>query len=270
MEPTTAGGCVTIDRVAAHAGEGIATIVLSHPGKLNALSVRMWRELHACVSQLAADDEVRAIVVRGADGHFAAGADIEEFPVERGTEAALRHYHNDIIAPALDALAGCRHPTVALIEGVCVGGGLEIAAHCDLRIAGEASRFGIPINQLGFSMAPGELRGVLGLVGRAVALELLLEGRIFGAHEAREKGLLTRVTRERDAAAEAYAAARRIAAGAPLAARINKMLIRRMTPQAEPLTESEWVAAFAYWDSHDHREGVAAFLEKRVPNFRGH
>ncbi|GAB3626320.1 enoyl-CoA hydratase [Pandoraea terrae] len=266
MSGTSAGAVRRDDSALA---DGIVTLSLSNPGKLNAISAAMWQALREMAVALDVDERVRVIVVRGEDGNFAAGADIEEFPVQRGSYDALRHYHGEIIGPALDALAACRHPTVALIEGVCVGGGLEIAAHCDLRIAGEGSRFGVPINKLGFPMAPGELRGVLALAGRATVLEILLEGRVFGAAEAQEKGLLTRVAADMDVADAAYAAARRIAAGAPLAARINKQLIARLSPPVPPLSEAEWQAAFAYWNSDDHREGVEAFLAKRAPRFTG-
>lgn len=248
----------------------IALVTLSHPGKLNAISVAMWQALAAGFGRLAEDRTVRCVIVRGEGGNFAAGADIGEFPQVRRDEATVRTYHNDTLAPALAAIAACPHPTIAAIEGVCVGGGLEIACHCDLRIAAADSRFGVPINRLGFPMAPGELRGLLALAGRAVTLEILLEGRVFDAAEARAKGLLTRVVPPGQVADETMATARRIAAGAPLAARINKATIARLSPQPAPLTEQELAAHFAYAGSHDHAEGVEAFLARRPPKFHGH
>ncbi|SOY82875.1 putative Enoyl-CoA hydratase/isomerase [Cupriavidus taiwanensis] len=246
-----------------------ATVTLAHAGKLNAISAQMWRELAAGFARLSADNSLRCVVVRGADGNFAAGADIAEFPAERGDEAAVRHYHMATIAPALAAVAQCTHPTVAMIEGVCVGGGLEIACHCDLRIAASDSRFGVPINRLGFPMAPGELQGLLALAGRAATLEILLEGRVFDAPEAREKGLLTRVVEPAALAAEVDATVRRIAAGAPAAARINKATIHRLAPSPAPLSPADLDAHFAYAEGADHAEGVAAFLARRPPHFRG-
>lgn len=245
----------------------IATVILSNPGKLNAIDRSMWDGLTRSFGLLSADDSLRCVIVRGDGGNFAAGADIEEFSTVRSTYAQGVAYHTSTMANALDAIAGCKHPTIAAIDGVCVGGGLEIACACDLRIASRSSRFGIPINRLGFPLAPGELQGLLQLVGKAVALELLLEGRVFDADEAKEKRLLHRIVD--DVQSEARMAAERIAQGAPLAARMNKLLARRLSPEPEPLTEQELRAAFSFLDSHDYREGVQAFLDKRKPDFTG-
>jgi enoyl-CoA hydratase len=255
---------IKIDRL-----DAVATVTLNNPGKLNAISVAMWQALEKAFIGFSADESLRCIIVRGADGNFAAGADISEFARVRGTPDQLRVYHGQTIANALQAIGECLHPTVALIEGVCVGGGLEIAAQCDLRIAAASSRFGAPIHKLGFAMAPDELRGLISLVGRATTLEILLEGRMLDALEAREKGLVTRVVVDDRVADEARATAARIAEMAPLANRITKRLARRLSPTASPLAEAEFDECFAYWDSQDHREGIAAFLEKRPPKFRG-
>lgn len=129
------------------------------------------------------------------------------------------------------------------------------------------SRFGIPINRLGFSLAPDELQQLLQLVGKATTLEILLEGRVFDAAEAKDKGLLTRVAA--DAQDDARQTAERIARGAPLAARMNKQLARRLSPMPEPLTENELSNAFALLASQDYREGVQTFLARRDPVFLG-
>jgi enoyl-CoA hydratase len=245
----------------------IATVTLSNPGKLNAITLSMWESVAHRFQLLSGDESLRCVIVRGEGNNFAAGADIEEFPRERRTYSQGIAYHTKSITNALNAIANCLHPTIAAIDGVCVGGGLEIACACDLRIASHSSRFGIPINRLGFPLAPDELQGLLQLVGKATALEILLEGRLFGADEAKEKRLVQRVVD--DVHDEARVAAGRIAQGAPLAARMNKLLARRLCPQPEPLTEQELRAAFAFLDSHDYREGVQAFLDKRKPHFTG-
>lgn len=247
--------------------EQIATVTLSNPGKLNALNVAMWEALAAAFAALSEDDSLRCVLVRGADGNFAAGADVEEFSSVRATLADGMRYHTETIARTLAAIADCIHPTVAAIEGVCVGGGLEIACACDLRIAAPSSRFGIPINRLGFPLAPGELQHLLQLVGKATALEILLEGRVFDAAEAKDKGLIQRIAA--DVPAEAARTAQRIAQGAPLAARRNKQLVRRLAPAPEPLTEQELLDAFSFLASQDYREGVQSFLAKRQPVFSG-
>jgi enoyl-CoA hydratase len=246
---------------------GVATVTLSHRGKLNAIDVAMWHALRDAFNALSTQTELRCVIVCGADGNFAAGADIEEFPAMRTTAQQGMHYHEDVIAPALQAIVECLHPTVAAIDGVCVGGGLEIACACDLRIAAPDARFGIPINRLGFSLAPRELQGLLQLIGKARTLEILLEGRVFSAAEAVEKGLVQRVAEDVHGAANE--AATRIAKGAPLAARANKQMVRRLTPQTAPLDAAELQAAFSILDSDDYREGVQSFIARRDPSFQG-
>lgn len=247
--------------------ERIASVTLSNPGKLNALDVQAWFELRRVFDRLSADNELRCVILRGADGNFAAGADIEEFPVVRSTTEQGIRYHTEMIADTLHAISHCQHPTIAAIEGVCVGGGLELASVCDLRFAQPSSRFGIPINRLGFPLAPGEMTGLLQLVGKAGTLEILLEGRVFDAAEAMQKGLLHRIVD--DVPGEAWRSALRIAQGAPLAARMNKKLVRRLSPATEPLTEAEIRDAFSFLESADYREGVTSFLAKTKPAFTG-
>ena len=246
----------------------IATVVLSNPEKLNALSFAMWIRLGEVMRELEADDGLRCIVLRGAGVKaFAAGADIAEFETVR-TNARVAKDYGDKIEGTMRAVAECRHPTVAMIHGVCVGGGLEIASQCDLRICGASSRFGIPINKLGLVVGYGEMGALIDLVGRATALEILLEGRVFGAAEAKEKGLINRVVADAEVEAEALAAAARIAAGAPLVARWHKKFARRLA-DPRPLSEAERDEGYACFDSEDYRIGFKAFLAKRKPQFKG-
>ena len=245
----------------------IATVTLATPGKMNALAVASWEAVKAAFDDLAGNGHVRAIVLRGSGGNFAAGADISEFTTVRSNVEQGTRYHEETVKGALTAIAECPIPTVAMIEGACVGGGLEMACSCDLRIAATSSRFGVPINRLGFPLAHSELQGMLGLVSRSVALEILLEGRVFGSAEAYAKGLLTRVVDDADVEKEAYATAARIAAGSPMAARANKRWIRRLAPLQQPLSAAEIREHFAFFDSADYREGVRAFLAKKTPDF---
>ncbi len=246
----------------------IATVALNNPERLNALNKAMWARLGETMRELSADDALRCIVVRGAgEKAFAAGADIAEFAGERTDSKQAKPYGN-LIHETMQSIARCRHPTVAMIRGACVGGGLEIAAMCDLRVAGQSSRFGIPVNKLGLTMAYGELMGLLALVGKAVALEILLEGRVFDANEAYRKGLVNRVVPDDQVEEEAYATARRIAEGAPLVNRWHKQFIERLAVRAQVKPE-EWDEGFACFDTADYKEGVAAFLAKRKPDFKG-
>ena len=245
----------------------IVTLTLNNPGKLNAINLGMWQQLAENMAKIAVDRSIRCIVIRGAGQEaFAAGGDLEEFVTGRATLEQALHYH-DQVASALNAIADCPHPTVALIQGACIGGGLEIAGVCDLRISGESARFGAPINKLGFSMYPGEMEGLLKLAGAAVMKEILLEGRILTATEAYEKGLVTRVVPDALSEEEAYATARRICAGAPLVAGWHKQWIRRLQ-SGRPLNDEEKAASFAFLDTEDYQEGLAAFLEKRKPQFK--
>jgi enoyl-CoA hydratase/carnithine racemase len=246
----------------------IATLVLNRPEKLNAMTKPMWRALGEAMEGLSADDDLRCVVLRGAGGKaFSPGNDISEFETERSNPEQAKAY-GEILHRTLGALSGCRHPTVALIEGICVGGGLEIAALCDMRICGESSRFGVPINRLGLVMAYPEVDGLRRLVGRAATLEILLEGRVFDAAESKDKGLVNRVVPDERVEAEAMETARRIAAGAPLVARWHKQFLARLEDPA-PLSEAELDEGYDCYATEDFQIGYRSFLEKTRPAFKG-
>jgi len=248
--------------------EGIVTVVLNRPEKLNALNKAMWQGLDDAFARLDPDESVRAIVLRGAgERAFAPGADIGEFESQRSNAAQARAY-GTVMHAVMRRIDECRHPTVAMIHGLCVGGGLEIAMLCDIRVAGEGSRFGVPINRIGVTMGYPEISALIALVGRSVALEILLEGRVFGAAEALAKGLVTRVVPDDKVEEEAYAAARRVAAGAPLVNRWHKKFARRVL-DPRPLSAEEFDEPYLTFDTQDFQNGFRSFLAKRTPVFEG-
>ena len=246
--------------------QGVARVCVSHPGKLNALSVAMWHELRQAFEVLSAPGCLaRVVVVHGENHVFAAGGDIEEFPQFRFDPERLRAFHEETVAPALQALLNCPLPVIAQIEGACVGGGLEIAACCDIRIAGEGSRFGIPIAKLGFPLAPLEAQMVSRVLPLPLLAELLLEARLLDAAEALARGLVHRVVPDGEVSEEALRSAQRMATLSPQAARLNKITLRQLA--AGGPTPEQRRAHYAYADSAEHREGLAAFLEKRPARF---
>ena len=247
---------------------GVAWLTFNRPAARNAMTHGMYDRLGELCAQVNRDPSVRVLLLRGAgEKAFSAGADIEEFPRTRLDKKNAEAYGR-VTHRAMQAVATSRHPTLALIQGACVGGGLELASVCDMRVCGEGSRFGAPINRLGLVMSYGELGGLVALAGRAVALEIVLEGRIFGAQEALQKGLVNRVVDDATVVEEGYATARRIAQGAPLVARWHKRFVQRLADPA-PLTEADMNEAYDCFDTEDFRIGYQAFLAKKRPAFVG-
>ena len=246
----------------------IATVVLNRPQKLNALTRSMWGELGDTVWALSQDAGVRCIILRGAgERAFSPGNDISEFETQRSSKAQAIEY-GKVMHGTAEKLATCATPIVAQIHGICVGGGLELASLADIRICGTSSRFGAPIKNLGLVMAYAEMGPLVRLVGRSVALEILLEGRVFDAAEAKDKGLVTRIVPDDQVAAEARASAERIAEGAPLVARWHKKFAKRLA-EGGPLTAAESDECFDCFDTEDFRIGYSAFLAKKKPEFVG-
>jgi enoyl-CoA hydratase/carnithine racemase len=246
----------------------IAKLTLNQPAKLNAVNNAMWRRLREIFAELDADLDLRCIVLTGmGERAFSVGADISEFEANRSTVDQARRYHERTHA-AMQAILQCRHPVIAQIRGLCVGGGLELATVCDLRICGASARFGIPVKRLGLVISYTELKPLLELVGPANALEVLLEGRMYGADEALRMGLVNRVVEDAELEGEIAATAARIAEGAPLVARWHKKFTRRLM-QPEPLSEQEMDESFACFGTEDFRVGFQAFLAKGTPVFRG-
>ncbi len=248
--------------------DGIATLAIDNPARRNALDLEMWRAIPAITAMLAADERVRALVVRGAgEGTFASGADIAEFETVRADSAGGRAYEaaNE---EAFHALARVPQPTIAMIRGFCLGGGFGLALACDLRMAATDAVFGIPAGRLGVGYPPGAMRLVVQAVGPVAAKDLFFTARRLDAEAALRLGVVREVVAPEALEDETLALARTIAANAPLTLRAAKAAIDAVSgvgdPSADPVALSQ-----ACFDSEDYREGRAAFLGKRAPVFRG-
>lgn len=255
---------------------GVVHVTLRHTGRLNAMSRPMWRQLRSVFESIQRNADARCVLIEGEGGAFCAGGDISEYPGFRFDAAALRDFHENDVWGGLNAMLACDVPIVASISGTCMGAGVEIASCCDIRIAGNAARFGAPIAKLGFPMAPREAQLVAGAVGDVTARQMLLEAATFTAPEMLARGFLSRVVADDYVAAEALCSAQRVAALAPQAARMNKQTFRMLkvplAPNGQALSAIESIVnsaadPYAYADSAEHREGIAAFLSKRAPVF---
>ena len=248
----------------------IGWMIFNNPERRNAVSLDMWAAIPDVLSAFEADPEVRVVVFTGAgDKAFVSGADISQFEAERSDSTAEARY-SGASAKANAAMAGLSKPTIAMIRGYCIGGGMAVALTCDLRICEEGSRFAIPAARLGLGYGFAGVRALIDLVGPAIAKEIFFTARQFSADEALRVGLVNRVTSpgELEPLVREYAAM--IAANAPLTVRAAKMAAREALrdPDKRRIAEVE-AAVAACFDSADFKEGRTAFMEKRKPVFRG-
>lgn len=251
-------------------------VVIDHPGKFNAMSRSMWRDLRTVFDYLQQQSDLRCVLVSGSAGHFCAGGDISEYPDFRFDAGQLRQFHEDEVWGGLQAMLDCDVPIVAQIEGNCMGAGVEITSCCDVRLGAASSRFGAPIARLGFAMAAREAALVSRAVGDSMARAMLLSAEVFDAARMLECGFLTHCVADAQLQADANALVQRQIRLAPQAARAHKRTLRAMNSplalvqQAQQATNSvalEGLRAFAYADTLEHREGITAFLQKRPPEF---
>src|SRR5215471_14644825 len=235
----------------------VATITINRPAQRNAINYAMWLELKRLAGEVETDDAIRVLIIRGAgEEAFSAGADISEFETRRNDSSQARVY-SEAFDGALDAIWDLGKPVIAMIQGFCVGGGLELACCADLRIAAEGSRFGIPTARLGVLVGYREMRRLLQLVGTGGASEILLAGRILGPEDALRLGLITRIVPAAEIEQEVHRLAQDIGGMSPLIHRWHKRIMRTVlkNPALANLTPEEEALAFASFDTEDFQEG---------------
>lgn len=249
----------------------VATVTLNRPEQRNAISYEMWREIGAAASRLSRDGAVRCVVFRGAgDVAFSAGADIKDFPRHRHDSKSAAQYA-EAAEGAMDAVERMPQPTVAMVRGYCVGGGLELASCTDIRVASEGSKFGVPVQRIGVVAGYQEVRRILRIAGLSAAAYLIYSGRLIGHEEALRCGLVTAVVPVQQLEEETYRLAGEVALGSPVAHADHKAIVRKVLgdPGLATLSEEERALQFRIFDSKDFREGTRAFTEKRPPRFEG-
>jgi enoyl-CoA hydratase/carnithine racemase len=245
-------------------------LVLNRPQVRNALNLRTWQRIAEGVAELAADDAVRVIIMRGGTPEaFIAGADISEFPALRADAEQARKYR-DAPNDAIVSMVECRKPIVAMISGVCIGGGVQVALACDIRIAARGTRFGVPAARLGLAYPLEGVNMLSHTVGPANARDILLSARLFDAEEALHMGLINRLVDPEKLEENMRDYSLKMATNAPLTMAAAKVAIRESLKDRDD-RDAKLVSSMVArcFDSDDYREGVRAFLEKRRPTFSG-
>jgi enoyl-CoA hydratase len=242
----------------------VAVVRLNRPEARNALSDALMDELVAALTQLDGDGEIRCIVLAGDERAFAAGADIAEL----AAATAVELYQAPRVA-RWDAIRKLQTPLVAAVSGWCLGGGCELAMACDLVVASDTARFGQPETGLGIIPGAGGTQRLARAVGKALAMDMVLTGRILSAHEALAAGLVARVVAREAWLDEAVRVAREIAARAPVAQRLaREALDRAFETGLDSGLDFERKALYLAFASEDAREGLSAFVEKRRPEWK--
>ena len=248
----------------------IGWMVFNNPDRRNAVSLEMWQAMPLILDRFEADPAVRVVVLRGAGGRaFVAGADISQFAQQRATAEQVAQY-DAVSGEAGRRLAHCEKPTIAMIEGFCIGGGVGIAVGCDLRIAADSAKFGVPATRLGLGYGPAGVKKLMDLVGPAHVKEIFYTARHFTAAEAMGMGLVNRVAAEAELESYVRGYCETIAQNAPLTMKAIKRTVDELltaSPDADMAACDRLVAeCFA---SADYVEGRTAFMEKRRPVFQG-
>jgi enoyl-CoA hydratase len=258
------------DRMLAEKEAAIGWMIFDHPERRNAVTQAMWLQIGEILQDFAKDESIRVVVLRGAgDKAFVSGADISQFGQQRrnAVEVAASNRLTDV---ARQALATFQKPTIAMIQGYCLGGGLAIALMCDLRFASEDSTFGIPAARLGVGYGAQSVGLLQALVGPAYTREILFTGRRFSGDEALRMGLINRLLPPAELGPYVQDYAALIGANAPLTIHAAKLASAELLKtEAERDLTAVQRAVEACFDSTDYHEGRTAFLEKRPPVFTG-
>jgi len=250
--------------------DGMVAITFNNPGKLNAMSLSMWQALGDVCTALATDETVRVLTLEGSgDKAFVVGADISEFGETR-SDAKSAAFYGAAVERAERAIEDMPVPTLALVRGYCIGGGLGIAMRCDLRLARDDAQFAITPAKLGLGYGFDGVASLLQRLGHATAADMLFSGRKLGANEALAKDVCDLVFPSATFEAESAAYAAGLARNAPLTIRAAKAALRTLAlRQAEQDRSKVDAMVAACFESTDYAEGQRAFAEKRVPEFRG-
>jgi enoyl-CoA hydratase/carnithine racemase len=244
----------------------VATIVLNRPDKRNALTTAMIGRLHGELDRIAADGDVRVVVLRSEGAVFCAGLDLRELAEQRAAGAAETHS----LEEALHVLEALPQPTIAAVQGEAVAGGCELALHCDLRVAGDRARFSMPLARIGLAVPVRLVWKLVDTIGQAATRELLFTGEAVDAAAACRLGLVNRVVPAGELGAAAAALAEQIARNAPLSLHVMKASAQRLAEQRRLIPRDDLEAlAREVRASADLQEGLAAQRERRPPVFRG-
>ena len=248
----------------------VGHMIFNNPARHNAVSLDMWDRAEAIIDGFMADQNVRVIVMSGAGGKaFVSGADISKFETERGTREAVAHY-NARVKAVYNGIKTLAKPTIAMIDGYCIGGGLALAVACDLRMCSEKSRFGLPAARLGLGYPFDGLKRLVDTIGPGATLDIVFSARRLDAEEARSIGLVQKVLPAVELESHVFDYARTVAANAPLTVASMKLIVGEALkdPAERDLAACER-AIQACFESDDYIEGRRAFTEKREPRFTG-
>jgi len=248
----------------------VGTMIFNNPERHNAVSLEMWQAAAKILRDFAADDEVRVVVLTGAGGKsFVSGADISKFGDERATREAVERYGaatEDVYA----GLASFPKPTIAMVQGYCIGGGLSLAICCDLRFCSQGSRFGLPAAKLGLGYGYAGLKRFIDTLGPTHTRDIFFSARQFDAAEALAMGVVNRVLPDSDLASSVREYAEGVASNAPLTVEaIKRISLEVLKPESERDLKLAADLAARCFASRDYVEGRQAFLEKRKPLFTG-